>query len=599
MSILGGSPLGLVGLGSVPTRDGMSTFNGGKSRNVNINDYNVGKSAGRGNVSLFTGGSKFNAWPNISVAGTDKDTTGLKGSYKGLSRSALHNNDIYDTSILNIIEKLSGTAGALRPQDFAYLKDLGVYPNNRLIIARRFRAPVRSDYIFTKRGALPMAVMITWKKQDEDFFTIDFGEEWEDAKASFTDVLNNIGKDFLGNKLSDKVTGALGGVPLPGFTEATQRKILTSLGVLDDSGNEPLPAGDPNLIKEAKRRKTVGYNVAGSGLKCTFSVTMLCEYEQKFISGIDPTIVWQDILMNALNFGTSKSTDYGLSDGFGAKLKKWVRDPMSLVEDFAVALSESIKDIVNDIFTAITDSLSSLEAKAEGLSEEFNKAKAEQAEKLKEDQLKKAESELGELNNQDTPTRIVDPFTGNVIERVVKPLNSIAKEISKTIQKYEHEIKGIVNALSGAPSTPWHVTIGNPLKPIFAAGDMLVESVKVTPGPDLAFNDLPSRIKVEFTLKNARPWGLQEIAANFNVGNIRVYNPIKDFTTISPEETLLGNKGVYDTEEGSTETTNGDSQVSNNSAGDNNNNIQKTSQNSKTEVINSDANSIEVTINEG
>jgi hypothetical protein len=36
---------------------------------------------------------------------------------------------IYDTSLLNIIEKLANTEAALRPSDFAYLKDVGVYPN--------------------------------------------------------------------------------------------------------------------------------------------------------------------------------------------------------------------------------------------------------------------------------------------------------------------------------------------------------------------------------------------------------------------------------------------------------------------------------------
>ena len=40
MPVLGGSPLGLIGVKSGPTADGMSTFNGGKSRNLNVNLYN-------------------------------------------------------------------------------------------------------------------------------------------------------------------------------------------------------------------------------------------------------------------------------------------------------------------------------------------------------------------------------------------------------------------------------------------------------------------------------------------------------------------------------------------------------------------------------
>jgi hypothetical protein len=37
----------------------------------------------------------------------------------------------------------------------------------------------------------------------------------------------------------------------------------------------------------AKRRKTVGYSDADSGLECRFLLKW-CEWEQKFISGIDP-----------------------------------------------------------------------------------------------------------------------------------------------------------------------------------------------------------------------------------------------------------------------------------------------------------------------
>ena len=35
-SILGGSPLGLIGVRSSYTRTGLSTFNAGESRNINV-----------------------------------------------------------------------------------------------------------------------------------------------------------------------------------------------------------------------------------------------------------------------------------------------------------------------------------------------------------------------------------------------------------------------------------------------------------------------------------------------------------------------------------------------------------------------------------
>ena len=66
---------------------------------------------------------------------------------------------------------------------------------------------------------------------------------------------------------------------------------------------------------------------------------------------------------------------------------------------------------------------------------------------------------------------------------------------------------------------------------------MLAGDVTLSFGPHLAFNDLPSTIKAEFTLTNARPQGLQEILAKFNVGHLRVVNIKKDYIETDREET--------------------------------------------------------------
>jgi hypothetical protein len=104
--------------------------------------------------------------------------------------------------------------------------------------------------------------------------------------------------------------------------------------------------------------------------------------------------------------------------------------------------------------------------------------------------------------------------------------------------KYRVEVMGIVNALTGNPSTPWHITVGNPLRPVFCSGDMLTTEVNLKLGPILAFNDLPSSIIVEFTLTNARNWGMQEIMAKFNSGYLRTVDVQKTFfeTTVNFEK---------------------------------------------------------------
>ena len=592
MAVLGGSPLGLVGVLSTPTRDGVSTFNGGRTRNVNVNLYNAGKetdkdklrtaNAGRkaGMFSLFTGGNLVKAWPNAGKLGADDKTMGIDDNYGGVTRTTLHNNDVYDTSVLNIVEKTAGTKAALRPSDFAYLKYLGVYPNNRLMIARRFSGAI-NDNIFVKGGA-PMSILITWRNPSEDFFDISFGEEWEDAKADFTEVLNNIGTDVLKLTPLGGVAGAaFGGTPLPGFTEQLNRYVLQKIGIYEaGASSELLPAGNPNLIKSAKRRKTVNPGQAGSGLTCTVSVKFLCEYEQKFISGIDPTIVYMDILGNAARFGTSHHDSYGLSGKFGQKVKQWVDNPKSILEDILRGVKEGLAAAKEFMVTEISARFDSqiTEAKTNEANEAAKPEGKEVPEETESQRLEKEKSK--EVTN-----------TRNLLNPITEIINKLGNSVAATVRKYREEIYGIVNALSLSPSTPYHVTIGNPLRPVFCSGDMYTSTVTLTLGKTLAFNDLPSDIKLEFTLQNARPWGLSEIMAKFNTGNLRTINATKDFRSTSPNEDVQSSGYQYTVGSQSTASnTQTDANNQTNTTSDKTNNL-ATKENSKQDLINSDPNS--------
>ena len=552
MAILGGSPLGLIGLKSVPT-NGMSGFNAGATRNVEVAKYNRSEA-----LSLFTGKRRLRAWPNIS-ASTAKytpknpsaddpemitpDSTGLSDVYidskegpnKGklidgykspiepnkTGSNLLHNNDVYDTSVLNLLEKLAPTKAALRPTDFAYLKNLGVYPNNRLMIARRFVAP-SGDNIMTRRGSSEVpsiATMVSWVPENaESFVDISFGEEWVAAKADFTGMLNSLGDDFSKTG-AGKIAGAAGNVlPLPGFTEIFQRQFLEQIGLLESGASNQIPAGNPNLIKEAKVRKTVGYSEAGSGLMAKVTIKMVCEYELKFIAGIDPTIVWMDIIGMIVRFGTSEASNYGLSQAVAAKLSRWAANPYKLIEDVVSGIGDAINAAQTDLTNAVKDVYNAATVAAQDLPDGTESTSGED---------KKSERAVAE----EVAKKAMDAGIS-----LVKKLLKIGKDVIRaSVMKYRVEVMGIVNALTGNPSTPWHITIGNPLRPVFCSGDMLVTEVTLKLGPILAFNDLPSSITAEFSLTNARNLGMQEIMAKFNSGYLRTVDVQKTFfeTTVN------------------------------------------------------------------
>lgn len=479
--------------------------------------------------------SLFNEGANISYFPTSKDpSSGYNMEREITSTNATPHggkmgfrtnvDSVYDVRTQAIIDWMKTQSVSMRlfEKDFAYLRFLGVYPNNRLIVCRKFGSGVDND--LSKVNIKPVSTLLTWRAPGEDFFKISFGEKWKEAEASFTKILNEIGDEFkMGSKgesfnLGEKLEGGLGGVPLPGFTEIFQRKIMFELGLIDKAGRDIIPAGAPNLIKSAMRRETIDPDDSGSGLDCKISIPVKIEYEQKFIGGLDPTKAFYDILGNIAHFGTQEGVFYlnGAGDK-ASKFKTWMDKLRDRPVDAMIELLQHAIDGLKELASNI--------AKVLGFGDK-----------------------PATTNNKDGNKEPSGPSQLDVTNFITGLLNEIASLVTGIVRKYEVRIKGVVDALTGAPSGPWHVTIGNPKRPLFSSGDMITKDVSVTFGETLAFNDLPSRITVEFTLENARPLGLGEIMSRFMQGQGRTYiagpsswsetSTSADFTPNSPQENV-------------------------------------------------------------
>jgi hypothetical protein len=274
--------------------------------------------------------------------------------------------------------------------------------------------------------------------------------------------------------------------------EGIQYEVMKQMGLTDAGiGNSPL--GNPNLIRKAKRRETVDKNSAGSGLSATFTVKMEVEYEQKFINGVDPTLVYLDIIQNALTFGTSDAA-FQFSSAFATGTSNIIG---KLISGDLIAIAQALTEFVEKLLNAIT---------------------------------KKGKEIIDNLINP--PKDDAKPSTDAIFDAVKK---AFASTVGHVISKYKLRLIGIANALTGSPSTPWHVTIGNPKRPIFSSGDMFTKSVELTLGKTLAFNDLPSSIKIVFSLTNARPLGASEIFNRLNTGRGRSYKRLQQSFVEAPD----------------------------------------------------------------
>ena len=433
--------------------------------------------------------------PNIRSIFSSKHTIFRRSNQSNIgdalsfeSPTVIHEDSIYNVSTTNIIKILDQyPAMRIKSSDFVYCKNYGVYPNNRLIICRRFPSIISDDL---SGSSLPEAntTLITWFSDQENPIEFDFGEEWIQTNDTLKDVLNSVGKDALMQigGLGDISSRFGDAMPLPGITEVFQRQVLEKIGIIDSNDSKSssrLPSGDPNLIMESSRRKTIGTNSPGSGLIGKFNVKVKCAWEQKFINGIDPTFIYYDIVRTILAFGGSSATFYL---GKNSRL-------VGGVESLLTAMSnpDQLMVKINEYIKAMIESISVLSEKI-------------------------AKFLSGEKPEDESDTEV---DKDDVLDALLK---SLPETISR---KYKIPILGILNYLTGTPSGPWHVTIGNPMRPILSSGDMICKNVNVKLGPQLAFNDLPSSIECEFTLESARNLGIDEIFGKLSSGSVRVTVP--------------------------------------------------------------------------
>jgi hypothetical protein len=465
-------------------------------QSVSGTNFNYRVVDGKAVQSLF-GNGQFSPYPT--------STNVASGSVEKMNGpTEIHSDERNDISISSIIAYCAQhPAMKLDYAHFAYLKNVGVYPNNRLIIARRFGGGVGND--LTAMTGQALATIVTYFGETEECFSITFNEEYTAAEGSFEEVLNDIGDDILsgdnkGGKLGTEAAGGFGIIPLPGIMEGVQHIILNKLGLSNIGGPGDSPLGNPNLIREAQQRAIPGKGKAGTALAAKFSVKMTIEYEQKFINGVDPTLVYLDIIQNALTFGTSKSV-FQFSNGFGQGVSGFIQ---SLISGDLQAITSAITQFVTSLISAISESVQNLV-----------------------NQLITALDSEKEAPKDETPDQKKQREKDGIAaagQAIIGLLGKVSQAtIGTIVSRYKVRLLGIANALTGAPSTPWHVTIGNPKKPIFSSGDMLCSSVNLSLGPTLAFNDLPSTIKLEIELTNARSLGSQEIFNRFNTGKGRSY----------------------------------------------------------------------------
>lgn len=471
-----------------------------------------------------------------------------------------------------VLYKLVGSPYALNAKDLIYLKDLGVKPLNKLFVLRRYSegtiVPNNLDTIKTtsfKQSEIPLKVVgFTNTVDEKDLFSINFNEKWTTTNDMLHDVIANMMQNEFGLDIKQMI-------PIPGFSYGFMFELLKRMGLVSSEwGVNKVPFGDPNVLGEAAIREWDKY-----GLSSGLEIELETEYEQKFIDGgVDPGAEFLRVVQNLIYMGTSE-VKYIFKFEEGAKtgdktlmnaLKNAVLDPgnpnawwnliVSAIDSFLTAIKSMLGDLkylfensstksaennkvagkdgltVGDMFldndkktvvkiSNIKDDTISYNFKDVDDEKWSTAPSTTQVASFKKLYPNKVENNTAEKNLQSA----VEKF--NMWEPMKDLLNGTLKSVmASTCGKYRWPLRGGFAVMTGINTTPWHLTVGNPLSPIISVGNIVVESSTLNFSSELGYNDLPQSVRAVYKVKLGRNLGAQELYRMFGHKYQRSYGTL-------------------------------------------------------------------------
>lgn len=432
---------------------------------------------------------------------------GNNNSHSGIYKNDNKNNPY--VTLLKDFDMRRGEPGAglrLKAADLAYLRDLGVYPLNRMCILRRF---AEGQFLSEDLGEMvsePISTVIGWLKPDKNFGDINFNENWGKTNKRFDVLLNEIIKNNTGGKVD-----VAGIIPIPDFAQGVVFEFYQRMGLTDssgindtnfesydakgiadaawlsppkdDNGNSNwgllnIPVGNPNVLMEGPFRDPVGQNI-----NSTFSFELETTYEQKFLGDIDPGNVMLDIIDNLYAMGTSDMVFY------------WGDNSPSVKK--AIEVTEAHANDLNAWWVFVSSLMKSFWDSIVNMFKEFV-------------------SEIKDTVEQITENR------KKILDAAATALESI---LTSTIAIHRFELRGSIELMTGGKisSSPWHLTIGNPYSPWLSTNHIIVKSGKISTSTEMGFNDQPQQITATFTCEFSRSLGKQELMRMFNNSYRRTY----------------------------------------------------------------------------
>lgn len=413
--------------------------------------------------------------------------------------------------------------------DFMYCKHLGRVSNNYLVTLRRFPYPCGDHINFLYSNSLEKEInehmpdvgrMVTWigtpGNDMSNILKYSVNMPYEELSAKLEQVEGTAEKggllgSFMNMSSDDYVQKALGGVGGTTSIELSQRIASSTLGVFGKHGktiggslgnivksppesdwffhiDQTKTYGNADVISKTHKRSDP---MDGGGLQFSQEISLTFDYELRSYDGINGRAAFLDLIGNILSVTYANGKFWGGAyRGNGlSQLNAFTNLPLFKMLDPSSNNSEPFT--WGGLLEKTMESVSSI-------GQQFT-------------------DKNGPIDSIGDAIKAIGRFANNMGKLLIGgSLNALGRPAKQ----------GLNSLLNPAPVGLWHLTIGNPKHPIMSMGNMILTGVNIEHYGPLGFDDFPTGIKVEITLKHAKPRDAGGIENMYMMGDYRIYQPM-------------------------------------------------------------------------
>ena len=392
--------------------------------------------------------------------------------------------------------------------DFMFCKHLGRISNNYLITLRRFPQPPGDHINFTLENEynehLPdIGRLVTWMgtpgNDMANILKYSVKLPYKEMKANVQTAQYNADNSggFLGGIMNLGSNSYRQGM-LNGSTGTTAIASITSAltpfgGIFRDNLKAPPDTSwayhrDENKVwgpVDTITKTNYRQGAEDGGIEFEQTIQLVFDYELRSFNGINPRAAFLDLLGNILAVtytnasywgGAVRGTGAAQSNVFANLPIFHMKEPLTFA-----GVQDSIFDTVGQIGA------------------HFNNGNPI-------NNIKDAMNAMGNL------------LKGALTGITAGLLNSLGRPQKNALN----------SMLNFAPTGMWHLMIGNPKHPIMSMGNMFLDGCTIEHYGPLGFDDFPTGIRVNVTLKHGMPRDNLKIEQMYMNGDYRIYQPLGD-----------------------------------------------------------------------